>query len=389
VRECGVHRAAKIPAVPWTLSALNLRKFRGNLLKWFDREKRALPWRERRDPYRVWISEIMLQQTRVAAVIPYYERFMKRFPTIQVLASAQIESVLQFWAGLGYYSRARNLHEAAKRIVAQHHGKFPRAMDAALSLPGIGAYTSAAILSIAYGFAAAVLDGNVARVLARLGAVEGELRAPERWSMLNDAANTLLDAKNASDWNESMMELGATVCTPRNPRCEACPIAKFCRAKALGIQNDLPAKRVKRATEQVTLAAAVLLDPENRTMLVRHSNESANTESAALFSRLWQFPAVVVRGDARADIAEELRKLFGAKIVARSFNAQPLDVASHTVTFRCVRLAPYLIRVGKLPSANDATKKQIALSAVAKLAVSSATRKITAIASKAITNPQK
>jgi A/G-specific adenine glycosylase len=384
-----VPRAAKISAVPWMLAEPRLRKFRGNLLKWFHREKRALPWRERRDPYRIWISEIMLQQTRVAAVIPYYERFMKRFPTIEVLASAQVESVLQFWAGLGYYSRARNLHRAAKQIVEQHNGEFPRAMDAALTLPGIGAYTSAAILSIAYGFPDAVLDGNVARVLARLGAVEGDLRAPERWSMLSDAANILLDAKHASDWNESMMELGATICTPRAPRCEECPIATFCRGRALGIQNELPAKRAKRATEQVTLAAAVLIDSENRTILVRHANESAGKESAALFSRLWQFPAIVVRGEALADVAEELRGMFGKKVIARNFRAEPLDVANHTVTFRRITLAPYLIRVAKLPPVDDATKKQIALNAVAKLAISSATRKIAALASKAVANSQK
>jgi A/G-specific adenine glycosylase len=235
------------------LNVPRLKQFRADLLKWFHNEKRALPWRERRDAYCIWISEIMLQQTRVAAVIPYYERFMKRFPRIQVLADAKIESVLQFWAGLGYYSRARNLHQAAKEIVARHEGEFPQTIDAALKLPGIGAYTSAAILSIAYGVPAAVLDGNVARVLARLGAVEGDLRVPERWAMLRDAADILLDAKNPSDWNESMMELGAMICTPRAPQCNACPVAKLCRARALGIQNDLPAKRVKRATESVTL----------------------------------------------------------------------------------------------------------------------------------------
>ena len=213
-------RVGKIPAAPWTLTAPRLKLFRANLLKWFRREKRALPWRERRDPYRIWITEIMLQQTRVAAVIPYYERYMKRIPTVEVLASAQIETVLQFWAGLGYYSRARNLHQAAKEIVTQHESAFPRAMDAALTLPGIGEYTSAAILSIAYGVPAAVLDGNVARVLARLGAVEGDLREPARWSMLRDAADALLDAKNPRDWNESMMELGAMICTPRAPQCE-------------------------------------------------------------------------------------------------------------------------------------------------------------------------
>ena len=140
VRKCGVPLARNNPAAPWTLTAPRLKQFRDNLLKWFHREKRALPWRERRDPYRIWISEIMLQQTRVAAVIPYYERFMKRFPTVQVLAGAQVESVLQFWAGLGYYSRARNLHQAAKTIVSQHEGEFPREIETAMTLPGIGAY---------------------------------------------------------------------------------------------------------------------------------------------------------------------------------------------------------------------------------------------------------
>jgi A/G-specific adenine glycosylase len=383
-----VPRATKIPAAPWTLAAPRLNKFRDNLLKWFRREKRALPWRERRDPYRIWISEIMLQQTRVAAVIPYYERFMKRFPTVRVLAGAQIESVLQFWAGLGYYSRARNLHQAAKQIVAQHQGEFPREIEVALTLPGIGAYTSAAILSIAYGVPAAVLDGNVARVLARLGAVEGDLREPARWSMLRDAADALLDAKNPSDWNESMMELGAVICTPRAPRCDVCPVAKYCRARALGIQNSLPAKRVKRATENVTLAAAVLLDAENRTVLVRSTKETSNTESAALFSNLWQFPAVVVHDDAQSDIREELRKLFKSKIISQKLPMQTLGEANHTVTFRKITLAPYLIRVAKLPPVDDATKKQIALSGVAKLAVSSATRKIAALASNAVTNSE-
>jgi A/G-specific adenine glycosylase len=331
----------------------------------------------------------MLQQTRVTAVIPYYERFLQRFPTVEALARAQIESVLQFWSGLGYYSRARNLHQAAKQIVAQHAGEFPRALEAALTLPGIGEYTSAAILSIAYGFPAAVLDGNVARVLARLGAVEGDLREPGRWSELNAAANILLDTKNPSDWNESMMELGAVICTPRVPRCEACPVSEFCRARALGIQNELPAKRVKRETENVTLAAAILLDSENRTMLIRPAKENTKSDSAGLFSNLWQFPGVVVREEAQADIAEELRRLFKSKAIARKLEMQSLDKTNHTVTFRRITLAPYLIRVTKLPPADDRTKKRIALSAVAKLAVSSATRKIAVSALKAITSSKK
>jgi A/G-specific adenine glycosylase len=380
VRKWRVPRAPKISATPWTLDASRLKLFRHGLLKWFQREKRDLPWRLQRDPYRIWISEIMLQQTRVAAVIPYYERFLLRFPSIQVLARAKIENVLQFWAGLGYYSRARNLHSAAKQIVARHHGEFPRTMDEAQALSGIGAYTSAAILSIGYGVPAAVLDGNVARVLARLGAVHGDLRAPENWSKFVSAAAALLAVDHPSDWNEAMMELGATVCTPRAPQCEVCPVAEYCRARALGIENDLPAKRVKRAAEEITLAAAVLLDPQNRTLLVRPAPKSVNAESAALFSRLWQFPAVVVRSDAESDIADELKTLLASKIGGAKLGIQPLNTASHTVTFRKITLAPFIVRVGRLPHADGSTKKQIGLKRVAKLAVSSATRKIAALA---------
>lgn len=331
----------------------------------------------------------MLQQTRVTAVIPYYERFLQRFPTIETLARAQIESVLQFWAGLGYYRRARNLHQAAKQIVARHKGEFPRTMELALELPGIGAYTSAAILSIAYGFPAAALDGNVARVLARLGTVKGDLREPKRWNELSAAASTLLEVNNPGDWNESMMELGAMICTPRAPNCGACPVAKFCRARTLGIQNDLPATRVKRATEKIILAAAVLVDKDCRTLLVRPAATDLNTESAALFSNLWQFPAAAVRGHAREDIAEELRGLFKSKAITRKLKIVPLDEANHTVTFRRITLAPYLVRVRQLRPASGATRKHIALSAVTKLAVSSATRKIAALALKAITTSQK
>src|SRR5579871_6365058 len=166
------------------LSRADLVQFRKNLLAWFRQFQRDLPWRANRDPYRIWLSEIMLQQTRVAAVIPYYERFLNRFPTVAALAEAPEEEVLRLWAGLGYYSRARNLQQAARAIVANHSGVFPSDLDAALDLPGIGSYTSAAILSIAYGKKHAVLDGNVARVLARIAAIRGDLRAAGSWQRL-------------------------------------------------------------------------------------------------------------------------------------------------------------------------------------------------------------
>ena len=162
------------------IPAKNLPKLRRHLLRWYRQNKRDLDWRRTRDPYRIWLSEIMLQQTRVAAVLPYYQRFVERFPTVESLAKAPLDAVLHHWAGLGYYSRARNLHLAAKQIVARHDGEFPRRLDDALALPGIGGYTAAAVLSIAYGQPLAVLDGNVARVLARWAAIRGDVRAPPR-----------------------------------------------------------------------------------------------------------------------------------------------------------------------------------------------------------------
>src|SRR6201984_884329 len=206
----------------------DLAEIRKRLLGWFGKYRRELPWRLNKDPYRIWLSEIMLQQTRVAAVIPYYERFLDRFPDIRALAEAPEEEVLRLWSGLGYYSRARNLQRAARQIVAKHGGQFPRTLDEALALPGIGSYTAAAILSIAFGAKHAVLDGNVARVLARLDAIRGDLRESQRWRELQKTADGLLEPKYPGDWNQAIMELGATLCTPRSPQCLLCPVAQYC-----------------------------------------------------------------------------------------------------------------------------------------------------------------
>ena len=201
------------------LDTADLPKFRDLLLSWFQTFQRELPWRKNRDPYRIWISEVMLQQTRVAAVIPYYERFLARFPDVESLASAPQEEVLRLWSGLGYYSRARNLQHAAQQIVARHQGKFPRQREELLALAGIGEYTAAAILSIAFDEKHAVLDGNVARVVSRLEAIRGDLREPKRWNKLQASADRLLARESSGDWNQAMMELGATLCTPRSPQC--------------------------------------------------------------------------------------------------------------------------------------------------------------------------
>lgn len=316
----------------------------------------------------------MLQQTRVEAVIPYYKNFLRHFPDVKSLARARTESVLKLWAGLGYYSRARNLHQAAKEIVARHGGRFPRKQSDALQLAGIGEYSAAAVLSIAYGAPLALLDGNVARVLTRLGAMRGDLREPRRWRKLAGASGDLLAQRRPGDWNQAMMELGAMVCTPRSPKCPKCPIANYCRARALGIADKLPAKRVKRATERVTLAAAVLLDQEGRTLLVRGAN--ADAQASALFSHLWQFPAVVARGDAAAEFAAGVDKQFAMKNKDQRIELRALAPLRHMVTFREITLAPILIKVARLPETDDPGTAVVPLKGLNRLAVSSATRKI-------------
>jgi len=330
----------------------------------------------------------MLQQTRVATVIPYYRRFLKRFPTVQHLARARPAAVLGAWAGLGYYSRARNLHLAARKIVTRHGGKFPHELDATLALPGIGRYTAAAILSIACDQPLAALDGNVARVLARLGALRGDLRRPVAWQRLETAAGALLARHAPGDWNQAMMELGATVCTPQAPRCPQCPVARWCRARALGLAERLPAARRKTRTVKVTVAAAVLLDPRGRTLLVRDPNGDG-----ALFSRLWQFPAVEANRGARQALSGHLQRIVYSGRAASTARTRrrnttldaamtPLPHARHTVTFRDIQLVPFLVRVRRLPFVAGAHTPRLA--ALGRLAISSATRKIAATALRAI-----
>src|SRR5580704_17398620 len=288
-----------------------LAALRERLLERFHKYQRDLPWRRNKDPYRIWLSEIMLQQTRVAAVIPFYERFLEHFPTITALAAAPEAEVLRLWAGLGYYSRARNLQAAAKEIVAKHGGEFPRSAEHTLALPGIGSYTAAAILSIAFGSRHAVLDGNVARVIARLGAVHGDLREGTRWQALQLAADSLLDPDAPSDWNQAVMELGAMTCTPKSPQCLLCPVAEFCRARQRGLTEVIPEKRKKRATEEVELAAAVFIDKQGRTLLLPppEADRDHVTQDAVrpLISKMWHFPMIAVQRDARRELAEFLK----------------------------------------------------------------------------------
>lgn len=360
------------------LSGAALVRFRKNLLSWFRQFQRDLPWRRTHDPYPIWLSEIMLQQTRVAAVIPYYEQFLARFPTVEALASAPEEEVLRLWSGLGYYSRVRNLQKAAQEIVAKHEGRFPCDLEQALALPGIGAYTAAAILSIAYQKKLAVLDGNVARVLARLGALRGELRANGTWNNLQTTADQLLDGKSPRDWNQAMMELGATLCTPRSPQCLLCPVGEFCEARKKGLADVIPEKRAKRGTVEVTLAALVLSDSRGNTLLLpppaRAAKSAAANDVPTLVSRMWHFPTVPVQ---RETAAAELRKfveetfLNGKKLTGE---LEPLRIVRHAVTYRSIRILAFLAKVETMPKISGG--KVLPLGELSQLAISNLTRKV-------------
>jgi A/G-specific adenine glycosylase len=256
------------------LDGLTTRRWRQRLLSWYDRNRRDLPWRQDRDPYRVWIAETMLQQTRVSAVLEHYRRFLRRFPTVQKLASAREPAVLAAWSGLGYYRRARMMHAAAKAIVKEHGGRVPGGIAELRSLPGVGRYTAAAIASIAFDAPAAVVDGNVERVLGR---VFGPGRAGESFWQ---TAEALLSRKRPGDFNQAMMELGATVCLPRQPRCSACPVFGLCATHG---HLEQPKKLIRQKQRDICYA----LDHRNSSVfLVQRPKHSS------LMPGMWELPEI-------------------------------------------------------------------------------------------------
>ncbi|GIV58503.1 MAG: A/G-specific adenine glycosylase [Rhodothermaceae bacterium] len=257
--------------------------FRRDLIAWFEAVARDLPWRRTRDPYRIWLSEVMLQQTRVEQARPYYERFVVAFPDVEALARADLDEVLRLWEGLGYYTRARSLHRAARMIVDAFDGRFPDTYEAARRLPGVGPYTAAAVLSLAYGRPHAVLDGNVARVLARVFTIPDDVKATATRRLLQALADALLDPERPGPFNEAMMELGATVCTPAAPRCPACPLRPLCGAFAEGRPDAYPVATKKAPVPHYDVAVGLVFDEHGRVLIQRRPADG-------LLGGLWEFP---------------------------------------------------------------------------------------------------
>jgi A/G-specific adenine glycosylase len=310
-----------------------IEELRRALLQWFAEHRRELPWRRvNDDPYAIWIAEVMLQQTQVATVIPYYERFMRRFPTLESLAEAPSEEVLKHWEGLGYYSRARNLQEAAQQVVREHDSRLPAEAETLQRLPGIGRYTAGAIASIAFGQVSPVVDGNVSRVLARLFWLKGDLKKPSAQSLLWNLARQLVDPHSPGDFNQAMMELGSTVCTPAAPECGRCPVAHLCAALQRGEPSAVPEASPSKPSRAVTDVSAIVLN--NGWVLI------AKRPPQGLWGGLWEFPRITRQGKESIEqlACQAAQELVGIQVKPR----EPLIQIKHQVTYHAIRLHGYL-----------------------------------------------
>ena len=309
---------------------------------WFRQSQQPLPWRGIGDPYAIWISEVMLQQTQVATVIPYWNRFIEKYPDPPSLSSASQEEVLEMWAGLGYYSRCRNLHAAARLIVTDHDGQFPRDPEQVRKLPGIGEYTTAAICSIAFDESLAVVDGNVQRVFCRYLGIDGDPRRGDAKRSVHEAADAALDHDHPGDHNQAMMDLGRSICTPRSPACQICPLGNGCVARASGEQTRWPQPRPKRATEEQWWASAVVMQGQ-QVLTWKGDGELLAGHRGPPLARL---AGPGIHAEKMAD--RELRR-FGIE------GATPLghgDRFRHAITHRRLQIYPLVYQfTGEIPEA--------------------------------------
>jgi A/G-specific adenine glycosylase len=313
------------------------RRIHEALLQWFASNARDLPWRRTKDPYAIWVSEIMLQQTRVQAVVPYYEHFLKQFPTVQTLARTRLDTLLKLWEGLGYYSRARNLHRAAREVVARFGGRLPASREELLTLPGIGPYSAGAIASIAFDRPEPLVDGNVTRVLCRLFCVEGNPKKPAVQARIWSLAEELLPRNRVGQFNQALMELGSEVCLPRSPCCDECPLRHLCLARKRGEQDSFPARAPKKKRPFHTVVVGVIYR-RGRILIDKRRPEG-------LLGGLWEFPGgkqqrgeshpAALRREIREELALEVR--VGPEIAAVDHTYTHFRIRLHA--FECTWLS--------------------------------------------------
>lgn len=354
-----------------------LAELREAVLTFYARRRRDLPWRRETHPYRLWVSEVMLQQTRVETVVSYYEQWVRRFPDLATLADAPLDDVLRAWSGMGYYRRAHMLHAAAAIVRDVHGGELPSDAEELRRLPGVGEYTAAAVASIAYGRPLAAIDGNVRRVLARL---HDEAAPSSSW--LRDAAAVLLDQARPGEWNQALMELGATVCTPSRPSCSRCPLSSWCAARAAGTQEQRPAPGRRRAAQAVEVAVAVVMDRAGRALFVRRP-------PGGMLAGMWSFPETrLLRHEDPCSVLGRAVRPFGLPS-PRGVEMLGLAPVRHRFTHRAVTYRPVLI-----VAAADGSEVEEGASVVERrwrrldgwhdLAVPVAQRKIAALADSAL-----
>ncbi len=330
------------------------RSFSQPLLSWYRKHRRDLPWRRTSDPYKIWVSEIMLQQTTVETVIPYYEKFLKRFPTVRSLAKAPEEEVLGQWSGLGYYSRARNLRNAAARVTEGFKGKIPKLPEDLQTLPGIGRYTAGAIASIAFGVRAPIVDGNVIRVLSRIFALQQDPKTTEGQKIFWKKAEEVLPQKDCGDFNQALMELGATTCLPTRPLCLFCPVSKVCQAGKEGSAEEYPKGKKKVVYQEVRMTAAVVRQDE-KILMIRRPDKG-------LLKGMWEVP--MIEGDLAKFLKEWPIEPIGT-----------LPSVRHSVLNRRLTIAPIVGHL-KRPLKKGIVSQWLPLSQIYTLATSSMVRKI-------------
>jgi A/G-specific adenine glycosylase len=358
-------------------SAASLRSLRRRLITWYRRHRRDLPWRRTSDPYCVWISEIMLQQTQVVTVVPYFERFVASFPNVQALAAADEHEVLRHWEGLGYYRRARQLHRAAQQIVERHGGQFPHDRDDVLQLAGIGRYTAGAILSIALDQPEAILEANTVRLHSRLLGSQENPASRSAQDRLWQFAAKLLPKRGAGELNQALMEVGSLVCTPKAPRCGDCPLAEWCQARALGLEGVIPRLAKKIPATSVREAAAVVWRGQQVLVRLHPTGER--------WAGLWDFPRFPVETESPRLVADELARCVTDQTGLRIVVGEPLATIKHTVTrFRITLDVYHARRTGGRQLSASGELRWLRPAELADVALSTTGRKIARLISQGV-----